>query len=97
MRTKAPNLKDSRLILQLPLPNLLKPGGKYIWVINKFIFYQSAAYIRGLAVRILCAYFALAIMIMCMLFYLCLFKWSFLSLLLHGIKWIIRWFRGMSS
>ena len=41
-RTKSQNLHISRLVLQLSLPNSLKPGVKwkmkmYIWVINNFI------------------------------------------------------------
>ena len=47
-RTQNQNLNDSRLIMQLPLPNPLKPGVKsrvsadrrwsnYTWVINNFI------------------------------------------------------------
>ena len=53
--------QNYRLILQLSLPNPLKPGVKrwssanrqcsnYIWVINNSIAYQGAAYIKGLTV-----------------------------------------------
>ena len=65
-RTKYQNLNDSRLVLHLPLPNLLKPCfsrewrcswssadrrcSNYIWVINNFIAYKGASYIRDLTV-----------------------------------------------
>ena len=62
--TKPQNLNVSRLVLQLPLSNQLKPGVKsgmkmlmeqrrqanYIWVINNFIAHEDAAYIKGLTV-----------------------------------------------
>ena len=68
--TKSENLNVSRLILQLSLPIPLKPGVKsrmkcswnstdrrcsnYIWVINNFIAYKGAAYIRGMTVIGIC-------------------------------------------
>ena len=65
--TKSQHLNDSRLVLQLPLPNTLKPKGlnrewrcslssadrgcsNYIGVINDYIPYKGAPYIRGLTV-----------------------------------------------
>ena len=64
--TKSKNLNDSPLVLQLPLPNPLKPClgrewrcswssaerrcSNYIWVINNFIGYPDTAYITGLTV-----------------------------------------------
>ena len=63
--TKFQLLNVSRLVLQLPLPNPLKPGdwrcswssadmrcSNYIWVINNFIDYWGVTYIRGLMVCI---------------------------------------------
>ena len=66
-RTKSQNWNVSRLVLQLPLPNPMKPGVKsgwrcswssadrrcsnYIWVINIFIAYWGAPYIRDLTVH----------------------------------------------
>ena len=58
--TQYQNLIDRRLALQLFLPNPLKSGrewrcswssadrrcSNYIWVINNFIAYQGASYIR---------------------------------------------------
>ena len=65
-RTKPKNLNVSRLVVQLSLCNLLKPGVKlkwrcrwssanrrcsnYIWVINNYIAHYGATYIRGLTV-----------------------------------------------
>ena len=62
-RTKSQNVNVSNLVLQLSLLNPLKPGVKssrrcigssadrrcsnYIWVIDNFIAYQGATYIRG--------------------------------------------------
>ena len=64
-RTKSQTLNVSRLALQLPLPNPLKPGiqsrmemklcrrwSNYIWAINNFIACQGATYIRCLTVYI---------------------------------------------
>ena len=66
-RIKSRHLNISRLVLQLSLPNPLKPGvnrqwrcswssadrrcSNYIWVINKFIACEGATYIRGLTAR----------------------------------------------
>ena len=60
-RTKSQNLNDSRLFLRLSLPNPLNPCVKsrmkmyleqlnYIWVINNFVAYWGATYIRDLTV-----------------------------------------------
>ena len=67
-RTKSQHLDVSLLVLQLYLPNPLKPGVKsrmkmqwssadrrcsdYIWVINKFTAYWGATYIKGLTVAV---------------------------------------------
>ena len=54
--TESQHLNVSCLILQLPLPNPLKPGVKsrnYIWLINNFIAYWGVIYIRGLTVGII--------------------------------------------
>ena len=64
--TQSQNLNVSHLVFQLFLPQPLKPGVKssmeikleqcdkhcsnYIWVINNFIAYQAASYIRGLRI-----------------------------------------------
>ena len=64
--TKSPNLNVPRLVLWLSLPNPMKPGVKsrrrcswssaerrwsnYIWVIDNFIAYWGASYIRDLTV-----------------------------------------------
>ena len=60
--TKSQNLNDSCLVLQLCVPNPLKPGVKsrmksadrrcsnYIWVMNNLIAYWGAPYIRDLTV-----------------------------------------------
>ena len=53
--TKSQKLNDSRFILQLSLPNPLKPGLKsrmkmYIWLIIKLIDNLGVYYIRGLPV-----------------------------------------------
>ena len=64
-RTKLHNLNVSRLVVQLSLPNRLKPirkwtyrwssayrrCSKYIWVINNFIACWYAHYIRGLTAK----------------------------------------------
>ena len=59
-RTKSPNLIVPCLALQLSLPNPVKPGvrsrmssadrrcSNYIWVIDNFIAYKGASYIRDL-------------------------------------------------
>ena len=61
-RIKFQNLNVSRLVLQLSLPYPLEPGFKsrmnsacrccsnYIWVINNFVAYEGAFYIRDLMV-----------------------------------------------
>ena len=64
-RTKSQNLNVSHLVLQLSLPNLLKPCiwewkcswssadrrcSNYIWVINNLIAHKGAVYIRDLTV-----------------------------------------------
>ena len=64
-RTNSQNLNASRLVLQLSLPNLLKPCIKlrmkmfldrrcsnYIWVINNLITHKGAIYIRDLTVPV---------------------------------------------
>ena len=59
-RTKSQNFNDSNLAVQLALSNPLKQGIKlnmkmqfnYIWVINNFIAYKGANYIRSLMVFI---------------------------------------------
>ena len=55
-RTKSQNLNVSCILLQLSLLNPLKPGVKltmkmYIWVINNFIAWWGATYIRGFTVN----------------------------------------------
>ena len=56
-RTKSQNLNVSILVLQLSLPHPFKPGVEsrikmyhYTWVVNNFIAYLGATYIRGTTV-----------------------------------------------
>ena len=69
-RTESSTLTVSRLVLQLSFPNPMKPGvsrewrcswssadrrcSNYIWVIDNFIAYQGAPYIRDLTVVVSC-------------------------------------------